>query len=126
MIHMSLLSKIPERKKYVNAVSVSVLECPPSSLPLAKCQEPSEWLSALWVPKCSLSALLVSLNVLCVRECLIRCDWNKILGIENYFMYKNKENFWSRIRALIWKAFDIGHINLIFVKIEFGLLWGNL
>ena len=43
-----------------------------------------------------------------------------------YIFYVNKKRQNGRIRELIWKAFKISSINLIFVEIEFYFSYGNL
>ena len=106
--------------------SAQVLEC--SSVWVPKCLKCPP--SALWVPseRTSTWVLLecldvpLSLNVLPVSECIIRCDWNEKLSIKKYFIYMQKE----KIRALIWKAFEISFRYLIFVKTESCFLCGHL
>ena len=115
--------------KYLKCPSATVpSECPPS-VPVPS-KSPSvrvlskflEYSSVLWV----------FLNEPCVHRGLVRCDWNKILRTKKCTCKRTKMweetltiLLWRRIRALIWKAFEIGYINLISVKIEFSFSYGH-
>ena len=85
---------------------------------------------SLRVPKLPASALWLSLCLLCVSEYLIRCNCNKGLSKKGSQMYMTKKIlktwFWNRVKAVIWKDFDVDHINLTFVKIEVFFLWEPL
>ena len=73
--------------------------------------------SGLWVPKCPPSSRVFSKCSEC-NECssVFQMRLEQNVSYRELF-YINKQR--SRIRALIWKTFEIGYINFDFLKIEF-------
>ena len=116
-------AKVPEVPECHSPLRVSP-QCP-GTLKKSKC--PSA-LQVPWIFECAL-------NVFKWTLCAQRSNqmWlNKILRTNKCICKRTKmleETFtillWRRIRALIWKAFEIGYINLISVKIEFSFLYGH-
>ena len=111
-------AKVPEVPECHSPLRVSP-QCP-GTLKKSKC--PSA-LQVPWIFERALSG---------VHRGLVRCDWNKILRTKKCICKRTKMweetltiLLWRRIRALIWKAFEIGYINLISVKIEFSFLYGH-
>lgn len=111
--HRSILSNYEYFKKYIcaycllsmclwNSLCYTVLpyECtcivnrvrpykPLNKVPrVLKCHPSARVLSEFF--ECS-AAVWVSSNALCVVQCLIRDDWNKILSINIYFMQTKKD-----------------------------------
>ena len=76
----SSISKVPECP---NTLSTRVTKCL-SALRVPDSRVRFEYLQCL-------SALRVYFKALCVLECLIRCDENKMLNTKRCFMYMNKE-----------------------------------
>ena len=73
--------------------------------------------SGLWVPTCTASSRVFSKCSEC-NECssVFQMRLKQNVSYRKLF-YINKQG--SRIRALIWKTFEIGYINFDFLKIEF-------